>query len=207
MENDGDILDHGTDDDDVIKATKAVDNDEDGIVDPHFTSGLMGDDLIFGTTQSDYIFGDEGDDVLAGGAALDLLDGGEGEDVLKGGSGDDHLVGGAGEDWLKGGKGADTFVVTTDNLGQPDFIRDFSPGEDKLEIVWVSEDRDLSDEFLEDDEDWDDETYVSGNEDFPDDMFVRPTYDPATGHVDYRGDTVAILKKGLDITDADLILI
>ena len=123
-----DIL-FGTDDDDVL-APEPVDYDTVIFGSAH---GLAGDDVLIGSAAKDFLFGEDDDDVLLGRAGDDMLEGGAGEDVLKGGRGDDWLIGGEGQDWLKGGKGEDVFVVDFEE-GPPDFIRDFKPGEDLLEI-------------------------------------------------------------------------
>lgn len=72
-----------------------------------------------------------GDD-LAGDARADLLAGGAGCDTLSGGAGEDILSDGAGIDVLWGGAGADLFVLSGD--GAADTIRDFTPGEDRIDL-------------------------------------------------------------------------
>lgn len=62
----------------------------------------------------------------------DMLKGTTGDDVINGRGGDDTIMGGGGADVLKGGKGRDTFVVSPDQMA---FIRDFTPGKDRLVIV------------------------------------------------------------------------
>lgn len=65
-----------------------------------FLEGGDGDDLVFGSADSDRVVGGEGVDELYGGA---------GDDELRGGSGSDVLVGGRGDDLLDGGAGSDTY--------------------------------------------------------------------------------------------------
>jgi Ca2+-binding RTX toxin-like protein len=69
---------------------------------------------------------------LSGGAGDDMLLGRWGNDTLLGGPGQDVLVAGPGRDSLYGGAGADVFVFTAD--GQPDTIRDFQPGLDRIDL-------------------------------------------------------------------------
>lgn len=82
---------------------------------------------------ADWLYGDAGNDTLLGGGGHDHLIGGDGNDVL---------VGGVGADTLRGGAGADVFVFgALDSRArmpvfdtQGDVIRDFTPGEDKLDL-------------------------------------------------------------------------
>ncbi|MEP4206950.1 MAG: calcium-binding protein, partial [Marinobacter alexandrii] len=66
----------------------------------------------------------------------DLLVGGIGNNVLRGMDGDDILMDGYGDDTLWGGAGADTFVLERD--GRSDEIRDFEPGQDRIDLSAVS---------------------------------------------------------------------
>ena len=77
------IIDAGAGDD-VIFASKGTD----------WVYGGDGDDTIFGREGADRIFGGDGDDTIYGGSYGDELDGGEGMDLLDGGSGDDVCAGG-----------------------------------------------------------------------------------------------------------------
>lgn len=70
--------------------------------------------------------------VVAGGAGHDLIWRSAGAGTLEGGAGDDLLVDGPGQDVLIGGTGADIFVLTAD--GQRDEIRDFNPGQDRIDL-------------------------------------------------------------------------
>lgn len=68
----------------------------------------------------------------AGTIGRDQIAGGAGNDALSGGAGDDILMDGAGEDTLRGGAGADVFVLSGDS--GVDWIRDFEPGTDRLDL-------------------------------------------------------------------------
>lgn len=75
---------------------------------------------------------DPGGSTVTGGNDNDLIAGLAGNDVLSGASGDDILVDGAGIDILSGGAGADVFVFTDDGLA--DYITDYNPAEDVLDL-------------------------------------------------------------------------
>lgn len=95
-------------------------------------NGLAGNDVLLGMAGEDRLIGGQGGDRLRGGSGNDILNGGGGIDKLIGQAGDDTLIGGKGSDILRGGAGADVFVV-----GQQygfDIIRDFTDGEDILEL-------------------------------------------------------------------------
>lgn len=68
----------------------------------------------------------------AGTNGRDQIAGGAGNDALSGGAGNDILMDGAGEDTLRGGGGADVFVLSSDS--RTDWIRDFEPGTDRLDL-------------------------------------------------------------------------
>lgn len=76
--------------------------------------------------------GSAGADTMAGGAGHDLIQGGAGNDILYGGAGDDVLMDGPGSDRMYGGAGADLFVLSSD--GVVDYIHDFQPGIDRLDL-------------------------------------------------------------------------
>ncbi len=76
--------------------------------------------------------GNGGAETLTGGAYEDLLAGFGGNDLLLGGAGQDVLFDGSGSDVMWGGAGADVFVLAGD--GQDDVIRDFTLGEDRLDL-------------------------------------------------------------------------
>ena len=112
-------------------------------------------DILAGDGEDNILKGEDGDDVLYGGPAGgdDMMYGGNGDDRIFGGKGDDTLTGGAGNDVLKGGPGADTIIVDGDDMdvlyGGPDSdtfrffpsdlgggtIRDFSDGEDVIDLT------------------------------------------------------------------------
>jgi Ca2+-binding RTX toxin-like protein len=94
--------------------------------------GGNGDDAIGAGHGSDHVQGRDGDDTIFGGTGHDRLQGGAGDDILRGGKGADWLEGGSGDDDMAGGAGKDTFRIGVEN-GQ-DVIRDFSVGEDRLEL-------------------------------------------------------------------------
>jgi Ca2+-binding RTX toxin-like protein len=76
--------------------------------------------------------GTAGDDALAGGAGADTITGGSGNDDLQGGAGNDRLAGGTGDDGLTLGAGADVVVFTKGD--GVDWVVDFTPGTDRLEL-------------------------------------------------------------------------
>ena len=78
------------------------------------------------------LIGTSGADTLTGGANGDTIQGLGGNDVLDGGAGADILDGGAGLDTLTGGDGSDIFVSSVGGLH--DWITDFSPSEDQLNL-------------------------------------------------------------------------
>lgn len=64
--------------------------------------GGDGDDVIFGSVNSDDIKGGAGNDEVLGLEDVDNLDGGEGDDRVVGGGGDDAVNGGGGADFIYG---------------------------------------------------------------------------------------------------------
>ncbi|MGI9917915.1 tandem-95 repeat protein, partial [Vibrio owensii] len=72
------------------------------------------------------------------GDKADTLYGQQGDDILFGHGGNDILVGGSGDDILIGGSGEDTFKFIDDGTGirdgEIDTIKDFTKGEDKIDI-------------------------------------------------------------------------
>jgi Ca2+-binding RTX toxin-like protein len=93
--------------DNVIEGTSAS----------NYLIGTSGRDLIIAKGGSDYVDGKGGDDCILGGDGSDSLSGGAGNDVIlgqdgsdaiSGGLGDDNLLGGADSDSLKGEGGNDT---------------------------------------------------------------------------------------------------
>jgi Ca2+-binding RTX toxin-like protein len=76
------------------------------------------------------------DNKLTGGSGNDVLIGSAGNDTLVGGSGDDTLAGGRNTDVLTGGGGSDKFVFDGFALqGDPDTIKDFQPGIDRIVLA------------------------------------------------------------------------
>ena len=71
------------------------------------------------------------------GAAPTCCAGGGGNDLLVGGSGADVLMGDVGSDTLVGGLGADRFVFGTYLAGDRETIRDFTDGQDRIELQGV----------------------------------------------------------------------
>jgi Ca2+-binding RTX toxin-like protein len=74
----------------------------------------LGDDVIFGRENDDFIAGQDGNDALYGGVGEDRIDGGDGNEVLSGNEGADQLDGGLGADTLSGGNGDDSYII--DNI-------------------------------------------------------------------------------------------
>lgn len=75
--------------------------------------------------------GDAGE-VASGTDANDQISGGAGNDQISGGAGADILQDGAGSDSLWGGAGEDVFVFDAD--GRTDFVMDYEPGVDRLDL-------------------------------------------------------------------------
>ncbi|UMM04548.1 tandem-95 repeat protein [Vibrio campbellii] len=95
-------------------------------------------DIGHGGAGDDVIFGEKGSDIVFGGTGHDTLDGGDGSDAVRGGSGNDVLIGGSGDDILIGDDGEDIFKFVDDGSGirdgEVDTIKDFTQGEDKIDI-------------------------------------------------------------------------
>jgi len=99
--------------------------------------GGVAADTLAGGAGAQSLDGAAGADRLLGGVGRDLLLGGDGADLLRGGGGADTLAGGAGADTLAGGAGADVFrfaAVSDSPPADPDVIRDFTPGEDRIDF-------------------------------------------------------------------------
>jgi Ca2+-binding RTX toxin-like protein len=106
--------------------------------------GAAGDDSMLAGTN-DKVYGGEGNDILKAniGKGGNLLEGGAGNDTLTAGM-NDQLMGGAGQDYLYAGEGKNTLTGGTNAdlfwLGfgslptQPNVIKDFTQGRDKLGI-------------------------------------------------------------------------
>ncbi|MEL6266185.1 MAG: Ig-like domain-containing protein, partial [Pseudomonadota bacterium] len=96
------------------------------------------DRFITTGTLRDRVFGLDGSDAILTAGGNDILVGGAGGDRLQAGDGDDILVGGLGPDVLNLGAGTDTVVVSTadfDGTFTADFIEDYVPGEDRIQII------------------------------------------------------------------------
>ena len=127
--------------------------------------GSNHNDVLAGDGEDNLLDGGDGDDVLYGGPAGgdDRMYGGNGDDRIFGGKGNDIITGGEGNDYLKGGPGEDTFIVDGDdmdvlyggtekdtfqffpsNLGGGS-IKDFSDGEDVIDLTEFTGIRSLDD--------------------------------------------------------------
>ncbi|UPQ86820.1 VCBS domain-containing protein [Vibrio sinaloensis] len=100
--------------------------------------GAGGNDEIYGQGGADLLFGGSGHDIIDGGEGNDAVRGGSGNDTLIGGTGNDILVGDSGSDILIGGEGEDIFKFVDQGTGirngEVDTIKDFTKGEDKIDI-------------------------------------------------------------------------
>lgn len=95
-------------------------------------------DILFGGSGNDDLNGGNDNDVMSGNSGEDVLKGGAGIDKLIGGKGNDDLIGGADRDNLFGGSGEDVFDfndVTHSVDGATDAVRDFTRGEDVIDLV------------------------------------------------------------------------
>ena len=92
-----------------------------------------GKDVILGSRKSDIIYGEKGNDKIYANSGRDKLIGGKGNDRIYGGSSGDILTGGSGKDRLWGQGGSDTFRV--ERGSGYDIIKDFTDGEDKIQII------------------------------------------------------------------------
>jgi Ca2+-binding RTX toxin-like protein len=70
--------------------------------------------------------------IFDGSAHDDILIGGAGDDMLSGRNGEDIIEDGAGRDTITSGAGNDTLVFRAD--GEADFVTDFDPGRDRLDL-------------------------------------------------------------------------
>ncbi|MFK7876367.1 MAG: hypothetical protein AB8B71_11395 [Paracoccaceae bacterium] len=99
---------------------------------------VAGERFITTGSGENRVFGDAGGDAILTSGGDDILSGGRGDDVLQGGSGADILIGGLGSDQMIGGADADIFAIDAGDFGTgltADFIVDFTPGEDMLELT------------------------------------------------------------------------
>jgi Ca2+-binding RTX toxin-like protein len=122
---------HGNGNDDTIYAGSGDDTE---------VYGDAGADVIHGDDGNDTLYGNMGDDTLFGDAGDDMLVGGNGQDTLNGGAGNDILWG---DDENGNYKDGDTFVITADNAGYTDIIKDFgvegknAKDQDKIDLSEV----------------------------------------------------------------------
>jgi Ca2+-binding RTX toxin-like protein len=72
--------------------------------------GFGGNDTLDAGTGNDFLFGRDGDDRLLGGDGADILSGGVGRDSLFGGNQDDIMTGGADADQMNGDAGNDVLM-------------------------------------------------------------------------------------------------
>jgi len=96
--------------------------------------GDGGDDIMRGNLGLDVMLGGAGSDRMYGGGGLDVLNGGTGKDYLFGDNGNDILNGGAGNDSMTGGDGADTFIFEAQATANYDKVKDFTNGDDRLDL-------------------------------------------------------------------------
>lgn len=91
----------------------------------------------FNDAEGDILGGIEN---LKGSAFNDTFIGTDGANVLDGGRGNDVLTGGLGEDVLIGGSGRDVFdfnATAESTVGQADTIKDFTVGQDKIDLSGI----------------------------------------------------------------------
>lgn len=100
--------------------------------------GGKNNDSLEGNEGNDRLFGNSGRDTLIGGKNNDFLRGGDGNDKLLGSEGNDSLFGDRGSDTLIGGAGSDKFFIGKntggDAISSSDLIRDFTNGEDLIQL-------------------------------------------------------------------------
>jgi|GEM_PF-1952018 len=77
-------------------------------------------------TRENIIFGGNGDDQLTAGNDTNELNGGGGDDILNAGGGYSNV--------LRGGEGSDTLVISEDRGNEGVFIKDFTQGQDVIDI-------------------------------------------------------------------------
>ncbi|MBW4706520.1 hypothetical protein KX928_01855 [Roseobacter sp. YSTF-M11] len=165
------------------------------------------DEVITGTSDTDFIEGGEGDDRIDGEGGSDLIFGGIGSDILNGivddpdyagitdtdasdylngGDGDDLLILGA-NDIAVSGAGDDEFLLgdwITEGKGVE--ILDYEPAHDSLMLVW-------------------DDTSATADEP---DVSVNPDPDdPEVMHISMNGVSVAEIYGDTELSVADLTLI
>jgi Ca2+-binding RTX toxin-like protein len=90
-----------------------------------------------------YVVGGTGDDLLYGSSFSDFLRGGAGDDTIYAFGGNDIVRGGAGSDLITLGTGNDTLYYTADQLqdGDIDTVTDFNDHEGETDILAIQADR------------------------------------------------------------------
>ena len=90
-----------------------------------------------------YVVGGTGDDLLYGSSFSDFLRGGAGDDTIYAFGGNDIVRGGAGSDLITLGTGNDTLYYTADQLqdGDTDTVTDFNDHEGETDILAIQADR------------------------------------------------------------------
>jgi uncharacterized repeat protein (TIGR01451 family) len=147
--------------DDIWNATAQLDN-------------AAGDQILFGTPNTDNLIGGSGKDIIDGLDSNDALNGADGNDILRGGSGNDVLT---------GGTGGDSFVFGSPTEGI-DIIEDFTSSEgDRIVVSSVGFGGGLTpDAVLEQSQ------FALGTTSTDrDDRFI---YDPATGNLFFDPDGI-----------------
>lgn len=94
----------------------------------------LGDGLetLYLTGTATYGTGSNGNNAVFGTGGANILSGRGGNDLLRGDAGDDILIGEAGFDELWGGAGVDFFRFL--RFEESDYVGDFTPGQDKLQL-------------------------------------------------------------------------
>ncbi len=154
--------------------------------------GAEGDDVLDGGEGADVLFGGWGDDILTGleqantpsGATSGVTETEPESDFLNGGGGDDTLLTGAG-DVVTAGDGADS-IVLGDWIADGDAaeLTDFNPEEDRLMLVWDTE------------QDPDPEIEV-----------IADPVTPGLTHIVVNGAELARVQGGGDVSAADILLV
>jgi len=172
------------------------------------SQGTEGNDTLTGGAGDDTLFGNGGNDLLTGGAGNDVLVGGAGNDRLFGGQGKDVIKGGIGADVLTGGAGKDIFVFDTKpSKTNVDRITDFSVKDDTIHLAKsvfkaVGSKGSLTKKAF----------WIGAEAHDADDRII---YNKSTGKLYYDADgngsgaavQIALLKKGLAMTEKDFLII